>query len=183
MSKMHRSSLVAVVFLFFFYSRKSLIQTSIIQTCLLSEYIKLIWQSQAHYFQLLSPMESWLQLFKWLILSVSWLSLPVEWQLKTQNNANSQGRLLSEGKSSCQSELLGTACTGNRPKAYDCAHSSTCYICSVQKFNFQIWQPGNTSHIGDSSKSATQRQHRSTYSLSGISQHCNNGSLCTLQLS
>ena len=42
---MHRSSLVAAVF---FYSRKSLFQTSIIQTRLLSVYNKLlIWQSHA----------------------------------------------------------------------------------------------------------------------------------------
>ena len=79
-----------------------------------------------------------------------------------------QARLHNKGKSSCQSELLGstTACTRTDwATSYGCVHSGACYISSIQKFTFR---PGMY-HTSDSRMSAAH----SAYNSHHLGQSCN----------
>ena len=82
-------------------------------------------QSHTHHFWLFLPVGSWLWLFKWPIVSVSGLALPVVWQLKTLNNCTSKVGFTTKVK-----VTVNLRCC--------CVHCSTCYVHSAQKINFRL---------------------------------------------
>ena len=125
---------------FLFGSRcswKSLFQTSVFQTY---QLLECVWQSHTHYFSLLS-------------------ATFIDRKLVFSCSNGRHGWLLNKGKSNCQNLPLGTAyrmrsVEMDQATAYGCAHSSTCYIRSV---DFQTCRVrGYVSAQGDSSTSAVQ---------------------------